>query len=148
MMQFFLIIAVGRFFLPLLGTPILDIGSSPAALIVIALSAAAAACGYGILLGTMARTYEQASSFGAVSVVIAAALGGIMVPVFAMPPMMQKISLFSPLSWGLNAFLDVFVRDGNLRSVFPDVALLLLFFLVTTLLAWFNLSRKGHIRIH
>ena len=148
MMQFFLIIAVGRFFLPLLGTPVLDIGSSPAALIVIALSAAAAACGYGILLGTMARTYEQASTFGAVSVVIAAALGGIMVPVFAMPPMMQKISLFSPLSLGLNAFLDVFVRGGNLRSIFPDVALLLLFFLVTTLLAWFNLSRKGRIRVH
>jgi len=148
MMQFFLIIAVGRFFLPLLGTPVLDIGSSPAALIVIALSAAAAACGYGILLGTMARTYEQASTFGAVSVVIAAALGGIMVPVFAMPPMMQKISLFSPLSWGLNAFLDVFIRGGNLWSIFPDVALLLLFFLVTTLLAWFNLSRKGRVRVH
>ena len=148
MMQFFLIIAVGRFFLPLLGAPVLDIGSSPAALLLIALSAAAAACGYGILLGTMARTYEQASTFGAVSVVIAAALGGIMVPVFAMPPMMQKISLFSPLSWGLNAFLDVFVRGGNLRSILPDITLLLLFFLVTTLLAWFNLSRKGRIRIH
>jgi ABC-2 type transport system permease protein len=148
MMQFILIIAVGRFFLPLLGAPVLDIGSSPAALIVIAFSAAAAACGYGILLGTMARTYEQASTFGAVSVVIAAALGGIMVPVFAMPPMMQEISLFSPLSWGLNAFLDVFVRGGNLRSIFPDVALLLLFFLVTTILAWFNLSWKGRIRVH
>ncbi len=148
MMQFFLIIAVGRFFLPLLGAPVLDVGSSPAALIVIALSAAAAACGYGIFLGTMARTYEQASTFGAVSVVIAAALGGIMVPVFAMPSMMQKISLFSPLSWGLNAFLDVFVRGGSLRSILPDVTLLLLFFLVTTLLAWFNLSRKGRIRIH
>jgi ABC-2 type transport system permease protein len=116
-------------------------------LIIIALSAALAACGYGILLGTMARTYEQASSFGAVSVVIAAAIGGIMVPVFAMPSLMQKISLFSPLSWGLNAFLDVFVRGGNIRSVLSDVTLLVLFFLVTTLTAWFNLSRKGRIRI-
>ena len=111
------------------------------------LSAAVAACGYGILLGTMARTYEQASAFGAVSVVIAAAIGGIMVPVFVMPPVMQTISIFSPLSWGLNAFMDVFVRGGSLRSVLPDVALLVLFFLVTTLVAWFNLSRKGRIRI-
>ncbi len=129
-------------------TPVLESGHPRRRFMLIALSAAAAACGYGILLGTMARTYEQASTFGAVSVVIAAAMGGIMVPVFAMPPMMQKISLFSPLSWGLNAFLDVFVRGGNLRSVLPDIALLLLFFLVTTLLAWFNLSRKGRIRIH
>ena len=86
MAQFGLIMAVGKFLLPLLGTPVLETGSSPIALIVIALSAAVAACGYGILLGTMARTYEQASAFGAVSVVIAAAIGGIMVPVFVMPP--------------------------------------------------------------
>jgi ABC-2 type transport system permease protein len=147
MAQFGLVLAVGKFLLPLLGTAVLEVGSSPMTLIIIALSAALAACGYGILLGTMARTYEQASSFGAVSVVIAAAIGGIMVPVFAMPSLMQKISLFSPLSWGLNAFLDVFVRGGNIRSVLSDVTLLVLFFLVTTLTAWFNLSRKGRIRI-
>jgi len=147
MAQFGLIILVGKFVLPLLGTPILETGSSPAALIVIALSSAVAACGYGMLLGTLARTYEQASTFGAVSVVIAAAIGGIMVPVYVMPEIMQKISLFSPLSWGLNAFLDVFVRGGNIRSVLADISLLVIFFLVTTMMAWFNLSRKGRIRI-
>jgi ABC-2 type transport system permease protein len=147
MAQFGLIIAVGKFLLPLLGTPVLETGSSPVALIIIALSAAVAACGYGILLGTMARTYEQASAFGAVSVVIAAAIGGIMVPVFVMPPVMQTISIFSPLSWGLNAFMDIFVRGGNLWSVLTDISLLVLFFLVTILIAWFNLSRKGRIRI-
>jgi len=145
--QFAMIMLIGRFILPLLGTPVLHLGQSPAALVVISLSAALAACGYGIFLGTMARTYEQASTFGAVSVVIAAAIGGIMVPVYVMPQFMQKISIISPLSWGLNAFLDVFVRGGDLFSVLPDVALLLLFFLVTYLLAWFNLSRRGHIRV-
>jgi ABC-2 type transport system permease protein len=138
---------VGKFLLPLLGAPEFEMGSSPTALIIIALSAAVAACGYGILLGTMARTYEQASTFGAVSVVIAAVLGGIMVPVFAMPSIMQKISLFFPFSWGMNAFLDIFLRGGNVYTVLPDVTLLVIFFLVTTLIAWFNLSRKGRIRI-
>ncbi len=147
MAQFGLIMLVGRFVLPLLGAPILETGSSPAALVIIALSAAVAACGYGILLGTLARTYEQASTFGAVSVVIAAAIGGIMVPVYVMPEVMQKLSFFSPLSWGLNAFLDVFVRGGNIWSVLADISLLVLFFLVTTMIAWFNLSRKGRVRI-
>ena len=82
MVQFGIIIAVGKFLLPLFGTPVLETGSSSVTLMIIALSAAVAACGYGILLGTMARTYEQASTFGAVSVVIAAAIGGIMVPVY------------------------------------------------------------------
>jgi ABC-2 type transport system permease protein len=147
MAQFGLIIIVGKLLLPVLGTPVLEMGSSPAALVVIALSAAMAACGYGMLLGTLARTYEQAAAFGAASVVIAAAIGGIMVPVFVMPPVMQMLSIFSPLSWGLNAFMDIFVRGGSLRTVLPDVVLLTLFFLVTTLIAWFNLSRKGRIRI-
>jgi ABC-2 type transport system permease protein len=145
--QFVVIMLIGKFLLPLLGTPVLDLGSSPVALVAITLSAALAACGYGIFLGTMARTYEQASTFGAVSVVIAAAIGGIMVPVYVMPQFMQKLSVISPLSWGLNAFLDVFVRGGDLFSVLPDIALLLIFFLVTCLLAWFNLSRRGHVRV-
>ena len=145
--QFILIMLIGKFVLPLFGAPVLEMGSSWPALVIIAISVALAACGYGILIGTMARTYEQASTFGAVSVVIAAAIGGIMVPVYVMPQFMQQISAFSPLSWGLNAFLDVFLRGGGILSVLPDVALLLVFFLVTSLFAWFNLSNKGRIRV-
>ncbi len=111
------------------------------------ISSALAASGYGILLGTMARTYEQASMFGAVSVVIAAALGGIMVPVFVMPRIMQSISEFSPLSWGLKAFLTVYVRNGDVQSILSQVARLLGFFVFTAALAWFFMSQRGRIRI-
>ena len=147
LVQFVLIMALGRLLLPLLGAPVLDFGSSPAALILIVVSAALAASGYGILLGTIARTYEQASMFGAVSVVIAAALGGIMVPVFVMPRIMQTISEFSPLAWGLNAFLSVFVRNGDVPSILPQATRLLIFFVSTTALAWFFMARRGRFHI-
>ena len=49
------------------------------------MAASLAATGYGLMVGTLAKTYEQASMFGAVSIVIAAALGGIMVPTYVMP---------------------------------------------------------------
>lgn len=130
MVQFSLMLLVGRFILPLLGTPVLEIGSAPLALLVVALSAALAACGYGILVGVLARSYDQASTFGAVSVVIAAALGGVMVPVYVMPRVMQDLSVISPLGWGLDAFLEIFVRNGNLLSVLPRVAAMAGFFLV------------------
>lgn len=146
-MQFLLILLIGMFLLPALGTPPLETGSSPWAILMIVVAAALAACGYGILLGTMARTYDQATTFGAVSVVIGAALGGIMVPVYVMPTVMQKISMLSPLSWGLNAFLDVFVRGGGVRSALPNVLLLLCFFLATGLVSWFLLERRGRIRV-
>ena len=59
MVQFVLIMWMGKVALPLLGTPALDVGSSPAALILIAVAASLAASGYGILLGTVARTYGR-----------------------------------------------------------------------------------------
>ncbi len=144
--QFFLILLIGIFLLPLLGTPQLELGSESTALIIIVLSATLAATGYGILLGTFAKTYEQASMFGPISIVIAAAIGGIMVPIYAMPKMMQKISIFSPLQWGLDAFLDIFVRGGNLVTILPEVISLLLFFTATMIISWvffFSRIRKG-----
>ena len=146
LIQFTLILLIGKFLLPLLGSPMLEMGSDPIAVIIIAISAILAAAGYGILLGTVARTYEQASMFGPISIVIAAALGGIMVPVYAMPKIMQEISVFSPLSWGLDAFLDIFVRGGNIITVLREVFLLLSFFIITMLISWvyfFRRTRNG-----
>jgi ABC-2 type transport system permease protein len=133
--QFLFIVLVGKVGLPLLGAPVLTLGSNPMALIVVVTAIALAACGYGIMLGTLAKTFEQASMFGPVSVVCAAAIGGIMVPVYVMPHLMQKISLFSPLAWGLNALLEIFVREGALRSVLPELGYLTAFFAVTLLIA-------------
>ncbi len=131
MLQFTLMLGAGVFLLPLLGTSGLAFGPELVTIIPIALAASLAATGYGLLVGTLAKTYEQASMFGAVSIVIAAALGGVMIPVYVMPRYMQDISIFSPLSWGLTAFQDIFVRGGSLRSVIPEVSYLLLFFIVS-----------------
>jgi ABC-2 type transport system permease protein len=145
LIQFFLILVVGKTLLPLLGTPVLYMGQSIFGIILITLCSALAACGYGILIGTLARTYEQASMFGAVSVVIAAALGGIMVPIYVMPKLMQNISLFSPLSWGLTGYITLFVRGGGLLSVIREISLLLGFFIATTFCAWFTLFYREKI---
>jgi ABC-2 type transport system permease protein len=143
LVQFGIILAIGKHLLPLLGTPVLEMGSSPEAIVAVVLAAALAACGYGILLGTVARTYEQASMFGAVSVVIAAAVGGIMVPVYVMPEMMRRISEFSPLAWGLNALTDIFAREGTIWTVQNEILYLLIFALGTMLLAWGYFGYKG-----
>lgn len=147
LVQVVLIFTAGKLLLPLLGTPGLALGSSPAALLLVVLSSALAASGYGILLGTFARTFEQASMFGAVSVVIAAALGGLMIPAYLMPKVMQEISVFSPLAWGLNAFISVLVRDGNVRSIIPDVTLLMIFFIITVSISSFYMFKRGRVRI-
>jgi len=142
--QIGLILAIGRWLLPLMGTPAFRIGPWPAANLAVALSAVAAATGYGILLGTAIETYEQASMFGPISVVIAAALGGIMVPVHAMPPFMQQLSHASPLGWAQNAFLELFVRGGGFSAVNGSICKLLIFAAVCIAAACILFVRKRH----
>jgi ABC-2 type transport system permease protein len=141
LIQFVCIVGVGKWLLPLMGTDALVL-SQPGAMLIVALCSALAATGYGIMLGVVARTNEQAAILGPVSVVIAAALGGIMVPVFAMPQVMQVISRWSPLAWAHEAFMALLVRKASLTAVWGQLALLLLFFGATLVVALFTMKRQ------
>jgi ABC-2 type transport system permease protein len=140
--QFAAMLAIGAYVLPLLGTSGLVVGADWPAVTVIALVAALAATGYGVMVGTVARSYEQASTVGPVSIVVAAALGGIMAPVYVMPRFMQRLSVVSPLAWGLRAFQDIFVRQGSLRTAAPELASLALFSVLTISVAWLALRKR------
>jgi ABC-2 type transport system permease protein len=140
--QFTLMLMVGLFILPLFGLPLLNLGGHPFALFLMVVATGLAATGYGLALGAIADTHEQAASFGSVSVIIFAALGGIWVPVFAMPPMMQKISMISPLNWGLEGFYAIFLRGSGLIEILPWAGLLMGFCLLCMGLAFYFLRLK------
>ena len=135
MIQFLLMVAVGIYLFPYLDLPILDVTGKMTLLIIVALFSGLAAIGFGILLGTVAKTQEQSAPFGATSVVILAAIGGVWVPVFAMPKVMQYVSHISPMNWGLNAFYDVLLRNGTFVMILPEIIFLLLFFITTITIA-------------
>jgi len=125
--QMVLILAASVYVLPLLGGDRLDLGQNPLALMLLGGSASLAAIGFGIMVALFARTAEQATSFSAAAIMIMAALGGVLVPKAVMPQFMQDLSVVSPLAWGLDGFLEVFVRGGTLRDVLPDAASLIAF---------------------
>lgn len=135
MIQFILMLLVGVFLFPQLGLPTLDVSGRLPQLFVVAAFAGLAAIGLGLLLGTIAKTQEQSAPFGATFVVILAAIGGVWVPVFIMPKVMQTLSHISPMNWGLNAFYDVFLRHTGFIEILPEIGLLFLFFIATTLIA-------------
>ncbi|WP_300565733.1 ABC transporter permease [Flavobacterium sp.] len=144
MIQFFLMVAVGVYLFPYLGLPTLDVSEKLFLMSIVALFSGLAAIGFGILLGTIAKTQEQSAPFGATSVVILAAIGGVWVPVFAMPKMMQYLSHISPMNWGLNAFYDVLLRNGGLTEILPEINLLLLFFIITvTISIWYDKKKRA-----
>ncbi|WP_189337128.1 ABC transporter permease [Flavobacterium laiguense] len=135
MIQFYMMIGVAVFLFPYLGLPALNVQGNLILMSVVALFSGFAAIGFGILLGTVAKTQEQSAPFGATSVIILAAIGGVWVPVFAMPKIMQVIAQSSPMNWGLEAFYDVLLRNASILDLLPELGLLFLFFIVTTTIA-------------
>ena len=142
LLQLSLMFIMGIYVLPLLGLPALALGQSALALILMSLASSLAAIGYGIAIGKIATNHQQAAIFGSMSVVIMAALGGVWIPIFLMPNVMQIISKLSPLNWGMSGFYDIFVRDGNWLSVLPESSALLIFFIVCTSVAIIYDKRK------
>lgn len=128
--QFVFMLSVGVFAMPLMGMPSLAIGNNVLELALTAGLTAWAATAFGILVGTLASTNDQAASFGAISVLIMAAVGGIWVPAFAMPDAVKAIGNFSPLNWSLNAFYDIFLRNATVGTLWPHWAKLVAFTLV------------------
>ncbi|MFH6992781.1 ABC transporter permease [Flavobacterium sp. FlaQc-48] len=142
MIQFYMMVAVAVFLFPHIGLPSLNIEGHLFLMSVVALFSGFAAIGFGILLGTVANTQEQSAPFGATSVLILAAVGGVWVPVFAMPTLMQYIAKSSPMNWGLEAFYDVLLRNVSFLEIIPKISLLFLFFIITTSIALFYDKKK------
>lgn len=130
MLQFLLMLLVGIYIFPHIGLPVFTINGSYFLLFIVALFSGLSAIGFGILFGTIASTPEQSAPFGATFVVILAAIGGVWIPVFMMPKVMQIIAELSPMNWGLNGFYDIIIRNGNFIDILPEISLLGLFFVL------------------
>jgi ABC-2 type transport system permease protein len=122
--QFALMFCVGIWLLPLLGLPALQLGAHAWVLIPVAIAIAVAATSYGYFVGVAFKTTNQAMPFGAISVVILSAMGGIWVPADIFSPMMQKLAMLSPLYWGLDAVNHITLRNGDINDVVLHIGVL------------------------
>lgn len=125
-LQFYLMMLMGIYAMPLLNLPRLSMGVHPGTTLLVAASIGLTATAYGILVGTVFKTPNQALNFGAISIVILSAIGGIWIPLEIMPEKMQMIGHLSPLSWGLDAVNDIYLRNGDIRLVWKNVLYLIL----------------------
>ncbi len=121
--QAVLMLSVGVWLMPLLGGDALSLqGIHWSALVLVLLAISAAAVSLALAVACLVRTHAQASTLGPILNVLMAALGGIMVPLFVMPEVMQQIAAYSPMNWGLEALLDVLLRGADYNAVLPRVA--------------------------
>jgi ABC-2 type transport system permease protein len=144
LLQVVLMLCVGVFLVPWLGGERLTLGDAPLALTLVTLAVSFASVAYALLIANWVSTGEQAMIFTGIANLLMAAVGGVMVPSFIMPPMMQSLSHYSPMAWGLNGFLDIFLRQGGIGTVAPKVLYLLAFGISCLLLASLGLRKRRY----
>jgi len=129
--QVWLMVAVGIYIVPMLNTPALEINGSIAALTLLSFSLSLSAVGLSTLIAVSASSSEQATTIGGISNILLGAIGGVMVPKFIMPETMQKLANISPMSWGLDGFLDIFLKGADASMVLNESLMLMLFGVLT-----------------
>lgn len=134
-LQVWLMIAVGMFVVPYFGADALTLGGSLPALVVLSLALSLAAIGLSILIATSVNSIEQGTTIGGILNILLGAIGGIMVPKFVMPSFMQELANISPMSWGLEGYLDIFLRQGGFLEVQNEIFALSAFGICMLLLA-------------
>ena len=129
LLQFILMMIIGTWVFPVFfGFPALELGHQYVAIGVATVAASLAAIGFGILVGSVASTHNQAALFGSVMVVLLGIISGTFLPIHIMPKAIQYISYLSPVRWGIDNYLILFIREGNIASILPNTILLILFF--------------------
>lgn len=126
-LQMLLMLLVGVYLVPRLGGDALNAPASWSGLVLIASATSLAAIGFALMIAAVARSGNAATTLGGGANIVLAALGGLLVPKFVMPEFMQQATALSPMSWGLEGFLDVFLRGGGWGEVLTEVGALTLF---------------------
>ena len=95
------------------------------ALILISLALAACANGLGLMVAALGRTEAQIGALGVFFAVVLSAIGGMMVPAFVMPEVMETLSRLTPHAWALSGYHDVMLRGLGLADVLKEAVVLL-----------------------
>jgi len=95
----------------------LDILHHLPSLVLMIVTIAFACSGFGVVLASFAKTREQVQGFSTIIVLVMSAIGGSMIPLVAMPEIMQKIAVFTVNYWGIQGVYDIFWKLVPLTNI-------------------------------
>jgi ABC-2 type transport system permease protein len=143
LLQAVVIFAIGNKIFPFIGLPVLHLPKDLLGLFMVTCVCGYCAVSYAICVGVFANTTEQSNGFGVSSILILAALGGLLVPSFAMPANLQIIIQFSPLHWALEAYYGLFLEGGKLVDIWMNILSLMGITVMIQLFTLYGLKRKN-----
>ena len=143
LLQAAVIFAIGIWLFPSMGLPRLNLPSDIMGLFLVTLMCGWCAVSFAICIGVFAQTQEQANGIGALSVVLLAAIGGLLGPSFAMPDSFKTLLKISPLHWCLEAYYSLFLEGGKLKDILINILPLFAITAFLQLIALGGLKRKN-----
>ena len=143
-LQMVCMVLVGIYLVPIFNTPALEINGTLSALFFISFALSLSAIGLSSLIAVSAKTTEQATTIGGISNILLGAIGGVMVPKFIMPQFMQTLANISPMSWGLDGFLKIFLQSASVANIISESLMLITFGIVTLLISVVILKIKAN----
>jgi ABC-2 type transport system permease protein len=117
-----------------------DWGDPPAALLLL-VTFALVATGVGLLLGSVLRNAEQATSIGPPVGIALGMLGGCMWPLAIVPAPMRAVGHLFPQAWAMDGFIALIARNAGLAGITRQLAVLAAFAAVLLALATWRLRR-------
>lgn len=142
-LQFFAMLLVGVYLMPLIGLPSLQLTNSFHLLVLIVFCISICATTFGVFIGSVFKTSNQALPAGAMSVVILSAIGGIWVPLEVLPPILKTLSVISPMRWALEGVNDILLRDATFMQLLKPCAILLVGSFIMLFLSWWLEKKRS-----
>ena len=97
------------------------------------------AAGFGIFVGTLFRTEQQAMGLSLLLGLGLAALGGCMVPLEFFSPTMKDVAHITPHAWANDAFSKLVAHGAGIGGILPDLGILAAYAAVLLVLASWRL---------
>jgi len=104
-----------------------DLGLSPAAIILLSILVVIMSSAFGIMLATLAKTQRSAGSIAVLTSLVLAALGGCWWPLFVTPQWMQFIGKMTPHGWATTGFNKLMLFGADFSAVVPEMLALVCF---------------------
>ena len=117
-----------------------DWGDPPAALLLV-VTFALVGTGVGMLLGSVLRNAEQATSIGPPVGIALGMLGGCMWPLAIVPEPMRVVGHLFPQAWAMDAFIALIAKGEDIAGIALQLAVLAAFAAVLLALATWRLRR-------